>query len=135
MKEKIHALLVHDEDGPMFDLKLALERLGVATLQAHTCQEMRRHLWSEPAPHLVFTDTELPDGTWAEVIRLAVGAPIPVNVIVVSRVVDIRKYIQVLESGAFDFMTPPFEAHGLAYVVHAAAENVASRRAVHAHAA
>lgn len=46
------------------------------------------------------------------------GRAIPV--IVVSGVLDIELYLTVLESGATDFIVPPFPAGDLAYVVHTA---------------
>ena len=87
-----------------------------------------------PAP-LVFTDTQLPDGTWADILALAQKAKLPVNVIVVARVVDTRFYVEVIETGAFDFLAPPFNATDLAYVVRSAMDNVVARRAAPARAA
>ena len=49
--------------------------------------------------------------------------------IVVARVVDTRFYVKVIETGAFDFLAPPFEAADLAYVVRSALDNVVTRRA------
>ena len=80
-----------------------------------------------PAP-LVFTDTELPDGTWADILAEAERAAQPVNVIVVARVVDRRFYVEAIETGAFDFLAPPFVATDLAYVVRTALDNVVARR-------
>ena len=85
-------------------------------------------------PELVFTDTQLPDGTWSDVVRLAEGARAPVNVIVVSRLVDIPLYVRAIEQGAFDFITPPFESADLAYVIRCAAGNVLRRREIEARA-
>jgi FixJ family two-component response regulator len=59
---------------------------------------------------------------------LAEKATQPVNVIVVSRVVDTRFYVQVIEAGAFDFIAPPFNSTDLAYVVRSAMDNVVARR-------
>ena len=87
-----------------------------------------------PAP-LVFTDTQLPDGTWADILALAEKAKLPVNVIVVARVVDTRFYVEAIETGAFDFLAPPFNATDLAYVVRSAMDNVVARRAAPARAA
>jgi DNA-binding NtrC family response regulator len=80
-----------------------------------------------PAP-LVFTDTTLPDGTWADILAEAEKAAQPVNVIVVARVVDTRFYIEAIQTGAFDFLAPPFAASDLAYVVRSALDNVPTRR-------
>jgi FixJ family two-component response regulator len=80
-----------------------------------------------PAP-LVFTDTQLPDGTWADILATAEKAALPVNVIVVARVVDTRFYVETIESGAFDFVTPPFYPTDLAHVVRCACDNAIARR-------
>ena len=81
-----------------------------------------------PVP-LVFTDKQLPDGTWADVLAVAEQATQPVNVIVVARIVDTRFYVEAIETGAFDFLAPPFNATDLAYVVRTALDNVHARRA------
>jgi FixJ family two-component response regulator len=41
-------------------------------------------------------------------------------VVVVSRLVDLDLYLDVLESGASDFIVPPFQASDVAYVVSGA---------------
>ncbi len=86
-------------------------------------------------PHLIFTDTALPDGTWADVLSLAADTIEPANVIVVSRIVDIKLYIEAIECGAFDFIVPPFAAADLVHVLRCAVWNVMHRREALAHAA
>ncbi len=129
MKARISALLVHQNSQTLMALKVALERQGMRVVQAETLAQAQRLLGGfNPAP-LVFTDVHLPDGTWAGVLALAEKAAKPVNVIVVARVVDTRFYVEAIETGAFDFIAPPFLAADLEYVVHSALSNVASRRA------
>lgn len=127
-KEKISALLVHRQPDPWRSLKLALEGQSIKTSRARTCREVSRRLERASPPHLVFTDTTLSDGTWAEVLSLAAKAPAAVNVVVVSRLVDVKLYVEAIERGAWDFIAPPFEAADLAYVVRCAWGNVLSRR-------
>ncbi len=128
MKEEISALLVHDEPEPLGTLDLALERQSVKTRRARTCQEAVRLLDGVDPPHLVFTETTLPDGTWDDVLSLAAKASQAVNVIVVARVADMRVYIDTIQRGAYDFITPPFVASDLTHVVRCAVENVRGRR-------
>ena len=59
---------------------------------------------------------------------LAGRASQPVNVIVVTRVMDTKLYLEALEGGAFDFIVPPFASLDLAHVVRCAADNVQARR-------
>jgi len=128
MNEKLLALLLHDQDEPLSSLKSALANLSVETTRARTCAEALDELQRPAAPHLVFTDLTLPDGTWADVLRLPRKAFAPVDVIVVSRVVNMRLYIAALEGGASDFLVPPFTKCDLAYVVRRAAWDVLTRR-------
>jgi DNA-binding NtrC family response regulator len=125
------ALLIHQNSDTLRQLKDALERQGLRVTQAESCAKAKRMLGGlKPAP-LVFTDTELPDGTWADILAVAERAACPVNVVVVARVVDTRFYVQAMEAGAFDFMVPPFNATDLTHVVRCAADNVLTRRAAY----
>ena len=129
MMESTTALVVHQNSETLAALKGALERQGMRIIQAESREQANQILGGQnPAP-LVFTDTQLPDGTWADILAEAENAVQPVNVIVVARVVDTRFYVKVIETGAFDFLTPPFEAADLAYVVRSALDNVVTRRA------
>ncbi len=135
MTERITALIVHQNSDTLATLKGALERQGMTIVHAQSRAQAKRMLGGmNPAP-LVFTDTQLPDGTWADILALAQKAKLPVNVIVVARVVDTRFYVEVIETGAFDFLAPPFNATDLAYVVRSAMDNVVARRAAPARAA
>jgi two-component system response regulator PilR (NtrC family) len=134
MKAEISALLLHGRSDPLHTLGLALQGLSVKTSQMSSCSEARRMLERPDPPELIFTDPQLLDGTWRDVLRLAERAATPVNVIVVSRLVDVHFYIEVVEAGAFDFIAPPFEPSGLAHVVCCAAGNVLRRRSTQAQA-
>jgi DNA-binding NtrC family response regulator len=128
MEEKIKALLVQPRPGPFDALRLALEEQAVEIRTARNCGEAALCLWSERPPHLVFTDVQLADGNWADVLTLAARASAPVNVIVVAPLVDVSFYVQAIERGAFDFIVPPLAAPELLHVVRIAAENALARR-------
>lgn len=128
MKDEVKALLIHDQSETLATLRGVLERLGLSVIQAESYAQAKRWLGGlNPIP-LVFTDTQLPDGNWADVVAVAGKAARPVNVIVVARVVNTRFYVEVIEYGAFDFIAPPFNATDLAYVVRTAVDNVVGRR-------
>lgn len=132
MTERIKALVVHQNSATLASLKCALERQGMSIFQADSRARAIQMLGGQnPAP-LVFTDTELPDGTWADILAEAERAAQPVNVVVVARVVERRFYLEIIETGAFDFIAPPFVATDLEYVVRSALDNVAARRGVRA---
>lgn len=118
MAARVRALLVHDEERPVAELKPLLESQGIETLQVRSCGEAEAALASVEPPALIFTDTALPDGTWVDVQSLAEERAAPV--VVISRFVDLPFYLEVLENGASDYMVPPFQEADVAYVVRSA---------------
>ncbi|MGA2609088.1 MAG: hypothetical protein ABSH01_16730 [Terriglobia bacterium] len=128
MRRTVTALLIFHRTEPYNDLEAALEKLAVRTGRAGTLAEACHVLSSVNLPLLVFTESELPDGNWADVVSLSARASSPVSVIVVGQEIDTKLYVSVIEGGAFDFMAPPFEAMDLAHVVRCAADNALMRR-------
>jgi DNA-binding NtrC family response regulator len=128
MSEMPLAMLVTDRPIWGSELKAMLESRGFAVYVASNCAEATLLLHSYTPPHLVFTDMQLVDGSWAGILSLAEKTPLAVNVIVVSRNVDIDSYVQVLERGAFDFIVPPFEVSEIDHIVRCAFGNTLVRR-------
>jgi DNA-binding NtrC family response regulator len=120
MKDRACALLVYDQEDPLSDLSLLLDRLGIESLRARSCAEARLLLASPMTLHLAFTHTELPDGSWAETVNFAARIRRPVPVIVVSSTLDRSLCLDSLETGAAEFIVPPFRDADLAYVVEGA---------------
>lgn len=135
MDERVSALLVHSEEEPLTTLAAALASQAVEAHRATSCREAEGHLQGSDPPHLVFTDIALGDETWADVLSLASKAQQPVSVIVVSRIVDIKVYIDTIECGAFDYIVPPFASADLAHVVRSATWSASNRRTALAAAA
>jgi DNA-binding NtrC family response regulator len=128
MSQKVTALLIFHQTKPYHDVEAALERLAVPTERAQTLGEASHVLSRVNPPLLVFTESELTDGNWADVVSLSARASSPVCVIVVGQEIDTRLYASVIEVGAFDFIAPPFDALDLAHVVRCAAGNALARR-------
>ena len=118
MNEEIFALLVQTQQSLNVALKLALHGTGIQTRHVRSCAEARQVLARLPRPRVIFTDSRLPDGTWADIVRLADQCPRPLNVVVVSPELDIDLYIKVLEGGIFDFIVPPFAGADLLHIVN-----------------
>jgi len=129
MNETISALLVHDRADHLFPVKQVLRTQQIKIIEAQTCRDAAIEIARADPPHLVFTDTSLTDGTCLDIIRLARQAALPVNVIVASRIADLRLYIEAMEHGAFDFIAASCLISDLAYILHHAAENVVELRA------
>lgn len=128
MQDRITALLVHDRPEPMGFIRRALECQFIETQSVKSCGEVHQTLWGHRPPPVVLADPRLPDGSWEDVVLLAAEAPVPVNVIVVSEVVDIALYLEAIQRGAFDFIVPPMSLPDFTYVVRSAVDNALRRR-------
>ena len=118
MNEEIFALLVQTQRSLNVALKLALHDTGIQTRHVRSCAEARQLLARLPRPHVIFADSRLPDGTWADIVSLADECPRSLNVVVVSPELDVDLYVKVLEGGAFDFIVPPFAGADLLHIVN-----------------
>jgi DNA-binding NtrC family response regulator len=135
MKEEISALLLHRPTESQRVLKQALEGRAIKVNWLRSFAEALPLLREATPPHLVFTEASLPDGTWADVVKLALEALKPVKVIVVSRLIDVRLYVETMAGGASDFIVPPMTSNELGHVVACAVQSVLNLRQTHAMAA
>lgn len=110
-------ILLSNAGEVMSRLRTALEQHSLQVESLSTCQEAARKLAELRLPVALFTDLYLPDGDWQEVLQIAREAPVPVRVIAVSRIVDVRLYLDTLDAGAFDFVVPPFTTPDLDYII------------------
>jgi len=132
VSEEISTLLLHERGDSLDALQLALEAQSVKVCSLRSFQEALPLLKGPNPPHLIFTQPKLPDGTWADVVSLAMKVPTPVNVIVVGHPANVGLYLQTITGGAFDFIAPSLTGHELTHVVRCAIENILSRREAHA---
>jgi DNA-binding NtrC family response regulator len=126
MQEASSVVMVSGAPGTNLALRKVLNEGGIHVREVRSCAEARRALNGLKAPVVLFSDTSLPDGTWADVLALAAEGERQIPVIVVSRVVDINLYINALEEGACDFIVPPFYRQDISHVMSCATQkNVA----------
>lgn len=128
MPREVTALPIFHQTKPCNDMEAALEKIAVPTRRAQTLAEACHVLSSINPPLLAFTESELPDGNWADVVSHSERALSPVGVIVVGREIDTNLYASAIEVGASDFITPPFDSLDLAHVVRCAADRALARR-------
>jgi DNA-binding NtrC family response regulator len=128
MKKQISALLLHQPTEPQRILKEALEGRSVKVNWLRNYGEALTLLKGADPPHLVFTEALLPDGNWRDVVKLALEALKPVKVIVVSRLIDMRLYVETMAGGAFDFIVPPMTGDELTHVLACAVDSVLNLR-------
>lgn len=120
MANESWALLVYDLDPPVGELEGILTSRGMRTRHSHNCFQARAVLREAMLPGLVLTGVSLPDGTWEDVLDAARAAPAKPPVIVVTRLADMKLYLDVLERGAHDFIVPPFSSSDMTYIIRAA---------------
>jgi DNA-binding NtrC family response regulator len=128
MSAKVTALLVFHQTKPFNEIKAALRKIAVPTERAQTLAEAKLALSEANPPLLAFTESELPDGKWSEIVSFSEKASSRVNVIVVGQTINANLYASAVEVGAFDYIAPPFEGLDLAHVVRCAADNAWARR-------
>jgi len=121
-RHAIRALLVGNRDIFLEGLGYALECLGIKAGQAAGCCEVPEFIRKPAPPDIIFANTNLPDGNWKDVRRMATTASRTVPV------VDIHLYLNALEGGAVDFIVPPFQPPDLAFVIESALQGGGSKR-------
>jgi DNA-binding NtrC family response regulator len=127
-QKKLFALLVPGINESFIELKPHLKEQSVEVWSAQNCAEVAQ-LLDQTHPELIFTGTQLSDGSWRDIITLTENASAPTNVVVVGKFGNTDMHPTPMDYGAFDFILPPFETAPLAHVVSAAADNIRSRRA------
>ncbi|MGA8185623.1 MAG: response regulator [Terriglobia bacterium] len=134
MKRNVFALVVHERPEPCESLKPVLKALGVDTFSVSSCDEAA-HLLEQTHPHLIFTDTKLPDGTWIDVVNLVEEPPVTVCAIVVGPSKNAETFEAALNYGALDFISPPFDSEAVSQLLTQAMTLVRARRDRHSRAA
>ncbi len=127
MRDRIFALLVHNDGEPLEPLKRMLKELSVGTYSVSTCKEARA-LLVQTQPHLVFVVPFLSDGSWVDIVNSAEKVDVPLNVIVVGQTASDELSVSVMKRGAYGFLAPPLTAKPFADIVQSASLDVRSRR-------
>jgi DNA-binding NtrC family response regulator len=117
LKEEISALLLHQPTESQRPLKQALQGRSIKVHWQRYCREALPLLREADPPHRIFTEALLPDGRWRDVVKMALEALKPLKVIVLSRLIDVRLYVETMARGAFDFIVPPITRNELAHVL------------------
>ncbi len=133
LKDLGFALFLRGELDLVGSLKPALHEMRISSWNCRNCEEFSS-LLDQTEPQLVFTDAELPDGTWLRVMRLIEGVKLPVSVFVVGQESNPRMEYLVRECGGYGYLTPQIERAPLQAAVRSALEEVQERRGAMARA-
>jgi len=127
VKDLGFALILRGEFDLVDSVKPALHAMGISTWNCRSCEELAS-LLEQTEPQLVFTDSDLPDGTWLRVMRVIQNAKCRVNVFVVGKEPNTRMEDLVRECGGYRYLTTQFERELFQAEVRCAVEEVYERR-------
>ena len=92
---------------------------GAVAFSAGGCREALDRI-ADRAADIVISGSELPDGTWRDILAASQQLPIPPPVIVASRLADELLWAEVLNLGGYDLIARPFDTRELGWVVMSA---------------
>jgi DNA-binding NtrC family response regulator len=103
------------------ELLEALEDCAADVLAICDCREARRVLNGGLPIQVVFTDTNLPDGAWADVLEAVTRSRLYAQTVVCGRLPNVALRKDVLERGAYDFLAEPYDKEEIRRLVECAA--------------
>jgi DNA-binding NtrC family response regulator len=127
MTNQLFALVIHDHEKPLKELKGILKDLSVETWSIDSC-DSAEGLIAQYKPSMIFIDVPMWDKSHQQLVNLCRKSDLALNIIVVGEMPDIELYVASIERGAFSFIASPFSHDGLNPVVHSAAMDARERR-------
>ncbi len=121
-------LLVDDEEAARYGMRRALSAFGYSISEADSA-EAARHLIKQQEPDLLLLDVNLPGISGLDFLREIRGSngSSPLVIIITAHGSE-RMAVEAVKSGAYDYLSKPFELDDLRLVVKNAAETVQLRR-------
>lgn len=110
-------LVVSSDEQILDSLQESLNMIGIQHGVARTCWQAREALNSPQPPLVVFTDAFISDGSCKTVLNIAARSEAPAKVIVIAQKMDYELFLDALDAGAADFVTPPFLAEDIVWLI------------------
>jgi DNA-binding NtrC family response regulator len=139
-KEKLRLLIVDDEEASRYGMRRALTTFGYSVSEADSA-EAARILVKQQEPDLVLLDVNLPGISGLDFLKELEEAKVSSRenvsggangsgplVIIITAHGSERMAVEAVKSGAYDYLSKPFELDELRLVVKNAAETIALRR-------
>ena len=122
-------LIVDDEEAARYGMRRALSSYGYDITEAGSVEEARALMRQKP-PDLLMLDVNLPGASGLEFLRELQSEETeePPLVIIITAHGSERMAVEAVKSGAYDYLSKPFELDDLRLVVKNAFENVRLRR-------
>src|SRR6185436_14317812 len=116
-------LVVDDEPALRQMLEILFRREGYEVISARGAALAIEAIAQSPPPFpVVLTDLAMPDGTGLEVLAAAKARAASTEVILITAHSSVENAISAMRSGAYDFVTKPFDPGELAALVTKAFE-------------
>jgi len=127
-QEKLRLLIVDDEEASRYGMRRALTTFGYNVSEAGSAEEARA-LLKQLQPDLMLLDVNLPGMSGLEFLRelKSSSADGPLVIIITAHGSE-RMAVEAVKSGAYDYLSKPFELDDLRLVIKNAAETVQLRR-------
>jgi DNA-binding NtrC family response regulator len=136
-KDKLRLLIVDDEEASRYGMRRALTTFGYNVSEADSA-EAARILIKQQEPDLMLLDVNLPGISGLDLLKeledakpsdeSGEGSDSGPLVIIITAHGSERMAVEAVKSGAYDYLSKPFELDELRLVVKNAAETVALRR-------
>ena len=123
----LKVLIVDDEEAARYGMRRALDRVGYEIAEAGSVEEARERM-AEQRPDLLLLDVNLPGTSGLEFLSELQGIENPPLVILITAHGSERMAVEAIKTGAYDYLSKPFELDELRLVVKNALETVELRR-------
>jgi len=114
-------LIVDDEAGIVEMLSIVFRNEGYRVTTARSCTEGLAQLEAS-RPDLVLTDVKMPDGSGFEILKRSRELAPSVPVVMITAYTTTKTAIEALKSGAYDYISKPFDVDEMKHVVERALE-------------
>ena len=114
-------LIVDDEAGIVEMLSIVFKNEGYRVTTARSCTEGLAQLETS-RPDLVLTDVKMPDGSGFEILKRSRELAPSVPVVMITAYTTTKTAIEALKSGAYDYISKPFDVDEMKHVVARALE-------------
>ena len=128
------ALIALDDEDDLESLRRVVAECGLEPVTCTNLREATALLASQPI-HLVFCQDNLPGGSCFDLLCATHASAHPPPVIVCSRVVEMRLYLDAMEAGASDYLVRPYQKRDVEWVVEGVLRQAEVPGALAAHAA
>ena len=100
-----------------------LSESGMDVSAAEDVKEAQKKLAGAVKYDLAIVDSELPDGSWRDVLQFVAASHAGCEMVVCSRCGDERLWAEVIQCGAFDLVPEPFEKQEILRIIHSALDS------------